>query len=123
MNDNIKILIAGAVIALAGAIVGGSIVAWTAGKAEGRQSGMESKAPVQSAQRPPFPTSPNQFRAPPNRPPGGTNAFLRPGVTAAFPTSSAAFQKAQDLPEVKKAREEFMEAQKKYVAAMQGATA
>jgi hypothetical protein len=118
MNENIKTLIAGAVIALAGAAVGGTIVAWTVGKAEGQELRVEGKL---SAQRPPFSTSPNQFRAPPNRPPGGTNSFMRPGVTAAFPTSSAAFQKAQDLPEVKKAREEFMEAQKKYVSAMQGA--
>ena len=64
---------------------------------------------------------PNQFRTPPPRPPGGTNSVFRPGGPGAWPSSPAEFQKAQELPEVKAAKEAFMEAQKKYVTAMQAA--
>lgn len=121
MNDSIKTLIAGAVIALFGAAFGAGITSWSNHGAQNPESSAERKASVQPGQRPSFATSPNQFRAPPPRPPGGTNSIFRPGPGGNWPSSPAAFQKAQELPEVKAAKEAFMEAQKKYVTAMQAA--
>lgn len=126
MNDTIKTLIAGAMIALVGAIAGGTLVSWTQNK-EGvggkfsASSYQPSASGGSSAQRMPPTGGPNQFRPPPPRPPGGTNSIFRPGGPGAWPSSPAEFQKAQELPEVKAAKEAFMEAQRKYVGLMQSA--
>jgi hypothetical protein len=64
---------------------------------------------------------PSQFRTPPPRPVAGTNSIFRAGGPGARPLVPAEFQKAQELPEVKAAKDAFMEAQKKYVSTMQAA--
>jgi hypothetical protein len=123
MNDQIKLLIAGAVIGIAGAVAGGLVVGWAVGKDEGRRptpkafgvqaethaSGYRSK-PVS-----PFASLPKSGSSPTR--PGGVNTAVAPLTSA----SSAAFQKAQDTPEVQKAKAEYLEAQKRYMEAMKKA--
>jgi len=54
--------------------------------------------------------------------PNGSNIAFRPTLpTGKTPISYSQFQKAQELPEVKAAREAFMEAQKRYSEAMKKA--
>jgi hypothetical protein len=122
MNDPIKYLITGAAIAIIGGAAGATICAIvmraqpTAGGAPTYSS--PAKPPPAATAR--FQTSPDQFLSIPPRPPGSTNTrFAIPTPSGAI--SHAAFQKAQELPDVKKAREEFMEAQRKYVGLMQAA--
>ncbi|MCX6908416.1 MAG: hypothetical protein NTY01_10280 [Verrucomicrobia bacterium] len=137
MNDPIKYLITGAAIAIvcgaAGTMGGVWLMKETASsqrpEIRSQKSGGNVQTPtigfqpsagggpssVFNGQRMPQ----NQFTMP-SRPPGSTNTrFAASAVPGAI--SHAAFQKAQELPEVKKAREEFMEAQRKYVGLMQTA--
>ena len=128
MNDQIKLLVAGATIALAGVVAGGTIVGWTLQmESAGKAITVSSPKPLQFTSAPNNPafrsilpsTNVPQVRLPSQFtiPSGSINA---PGVRPQ-PLNSAAFQKVQGEPEVKAAREALAEAQKKYMAAMQKA--
>jgi hypothetical protein len=132
MNESIKQLIVGAILALAGAIVGGTLVMWTTAEVRdqrseaGRQkTGINFQPAASSGQLPVFGgqrLQPNPVMTIPPRVPGTTNASKRLVTSSPTPAISFdQFQKAQELPEVKNAREEFMEAQKRYSEAMKKA--
>jgi len=141
MNDQIKFLVAGAAIGIAGAAVGGMIVAWALMKEESGRTIVESGAQrvavsgrpsAFGAQRPVnfspsvFPVGGTNVRLGPIR---GTNVHLLTSVATnggkrlvtSAPTggmSLSAIQQVQNVPEVKKAREEAAEAQRRYFEAM-----
>jgi hypothetical protein len=128
MNDQIKLLVAGATIGIVGAAAGGIVVAWAL-----KADSTARVATASSPQRMQMVSTPNSSTF---RPPSfGTNAppkrapqqFTMPSGATGFstgrpqPVNPAVFQKVQEQPEVKKARDEFMEAQKRYLSAMQTA--
>jgi len=66
--------------------------------------------------------SPNPVITIPTRPVNGSNIVFRPGSPSGKPMMTySQFQKVQEVPEVKAAREAFMEAQKKYSETMKKA--
>jgi hypothetical protein len=89
MNDPIKYMLAGAGIAVVSGVLSAGGVAW-------------------ALKRP----APNPVVRP------GVVATAKPAITVA-PASQTSFQQAQNRPEVKAAHEAYLEAQKKYLAAMQ----
>lgn len=128
MNDQIKLLVAGATIGIVGAVAGGMVVAWAL-----KTDSTARVATTSAPQRMQMVSTPNSSTF---RPPSfGTNAppkrapqqFTMPSGATGFstgrpqPVNLAVFQKVQEQPEVKKAREDFMEAQKRYLSAMQTA--
>jgi hypothetical protein len=126
MNDQIRLLVAGAMTTLVGVATGGLVATWAITKAgsstkpESRQMRLDSKAPFPSAQISPTLTSPSQFTVTPTRSPKNSNIVIRPTPSANY-LPSASFQKVQNLPEVKQAREAAAEAQKRYFDAMKKA--
>jgi hypothetical protein len=126
MNDPIKLLVAGATIALAGVVAGGVVTTWALKTDSTNQSTTPSPQrlqvsgpnssvlrPTSSVANPPQIRIPGPFAAP-SGPGNASGARLQP-------LTATAFQKVQDVPEVKAAREAFAEAQKKYMTAMQTA--
>lgn len=126
MNDPIKLLVAGASIALAGVVTGGVVVTWVAKANTANQTitalppqHLQASGPNNSIFRPMPMTNASQVRIPspftaPSRPVNASG--VRP------PTfTPSAFQKVQELPEVKAARDTFMQAQKKYSEVMKKA--
>jgi hypothetical protein len=126
MNDQIKLLVAGAMTTLVGVATGGLVATWAITKAgsstkpESREMRVGSKTLLPSAQIPPTLTSPSQFTVTPTRSPKNSNIVIRPTPSANY-LPSASFQKVQNLPEVKQAREAAAEAQKRYFDAMKKA--
>jgi hypothetical protein len=106
MNEPIRYLIVGAAIGIAGAVAGAVVMAWATGKAETHARAYRSQ--------PASPFTSSKFNPATSRLNGVTNAVARP-----LSSFAPAFQKMQGTPEVKKAKEEYLAAQKKYVAAMQ----
>jgi len=132
MNDPIKYMLAGAAIAVGSAAITGLVIGWSVSQAalapskSIHSSAFSTTQPTGPVTRLKLPAQtaasilpPGQFTMPPPRQPGSSNIIIRPSSNS-FPPP-AAFQKAQDLPEVKKAREEFMEAQRRYSEAMKKA--
>ena len=130
MNDPIKLLVAGAVIALAGVAAGGVIVGWTLQmESVGKSVPVSALKPLQIASTPNNPalrsilpsTNVPQVRFPTQSimPAGSIN----PANGRPQPMIPPAFQKVQDVPEVKAAREALAEAQKKYFTLVQAAMA
>jgi hypothetical protein len=118
MNDPIKQLIAGAILALVGSLVGATLVMWTTAEIRGQRSGISVQSPVMSGQGSVFSgqrMAQNPVIAIAPKSAGTTNTGKR--LVISSPTGAMSynqFQKMQELPEVKKAREEFLEAQRKY---------
>ena len=138
MNDSIKYLITGAAIALVCGAAGTMGGAWIMKDASGPRLQVRSQGPTINGQPSPITIQPASLNNPAFRsilpstnvpqvrlpsqftiPSGSINASGgRPQ-----PLNSTAFQKVQGEPEVKAAREALVEAQKKYMASMQTATA
>ena len=138
MNDPIKYLITGAAIALVCGTAGTIGGAWIMKDASGPRLQVRSQGPTINGQPSPITIQPASLNNPAFRsilpstnvpqvrlpsqftiPSGSINASGgRPQ-----PLNSTAFQKVQGEPEVKAAREALVEAQKKYMASMQTATA
>lgn len=133
MNDPIKYLITGAVIAIvcgAAGTMGGVWLMKEMGSGQrsevrgqrtdvrGQKSGISIQSPVTSGQSSVFSGQrmpQNPVITIPPRASNGSNFAVRPTLpTGKMPISYSQFQKAQELPEVKAAREAFMEAQKRY---------
>ncbi|MFA6560771.1 MAG: hypothetical protein WCV00_02555 [Verrucomicrobiia bacterium] len=133
MNDPLKYLIAGAAIAIvcgaAGTMGGVWLVKETAGNQKpeirNQDSGIRIQSPVIRGQGSVFSgqqMQPKPVITIPPRSASGSNIVFRPTQpTGKMPISYSQFQKAQELPEVKAAREAFMEAQKRYSEAMKKA--
>lgn len=132
MNDPMKYLITGAAIAIvcgAAGTMGGVWLMKEMGSGQrsevrGQKSGISIQSPVTSGQLSVFSGQRMQQNPVITIPPrsGGSNIAFRPTPpTGKTPITYNQFQKLQDLPEVKKAREEFMEAQKKYSETMKKA--
>jgi hypothetical protein len=109
MNEPIKYMITGAAIAVASATAAAVIVGYVVRSTPGTAVSRET-VPL-----PPVTSNPIQRSLPPWLQPGGTNA---PGSPVSPPQ---ALLSAQSFPAVQKAREAYLEAQKKYVAALQAA--
>jgi hypothetical protein len=145
MNDQVKLLIAGAVIGIAGAVAGGLVVAWAMASDGGRRTGDGSRLqPSSVISRPSSVNGQRPIQISPSALPvlggtnmrsgaiRGTNVHLLTSVATnggkrlltSSPTggmSFAAIQQVQNVPEVKKAREEAAAAQRRYFEAMKKA--
>lgn len=139
MNDQIKLLVAGAAIAIVGVLAGAALMWCTlrAGSGEWRVESPELRAESGKAPQgvPPFALVPatNALRFSPPlilpAPSSPTNMANHPqlivppssgsapasAIRVSHPTMSKAMQEAMSRPEVQKAREEFAEAQKRYM--------
>jgi hypothetical protein len=115
MNDPLKYMIAGAAIAIVSATAAGVVVGLVVGQAPAPKPAMVTapvvRPPGVARQNPPFTLGtvsvPLQFK--------GTNAVRMPAL------SPDALRNLQDSPALRQAREAYLDAQKKYVAAMQSA--
>jgi hypothetical protein len=125
MNDPIKYMLIGAAIAVGSATLSGVIVGWSVSQAaparrmSTQPSAFPSSLPTGPVTHLKLPAQaaasilpPGQITLPPAATTNLSNLVVRPSSTS-FPPP-AAFQKAQELPEVKAARDAFMEAQKRY---------
>jgi hypothetical protein len=132
MNDPIKYMVVGAVIAVSSAAISGVVVGWSVSET----ASTRPKSVQPSVFPATLPAEPARFKWPAQPagsilPPGkltlpapasvSTNITVRPPPMAQTPISYNEFQKLQEVPEVKKAREEFMEAQKRYSETMKKA--
>lgn len=135
MNDSIKQLIAGAIIALVGVIAGGTMVVLMSTTIKNEEFKVKNSVPsairfqpsVAKGQPSVFsfqPSASGGQRVIPSFQPSAVSGQRMPGVTIpprATLMKPGDIQKLQELPEVKKAREEFMEAQKRYSEAVKKA--
>ncbi|MFZ2639355.1 MAG: hypothetical protein WA117_00095 [Verrucomicrobiia bacterium] len=132
MNDPIKYMLVGAAIAVGSATISGVVVGWSVSQTPSarprsvQSSTFPASLPTGPAARLKLPAQtaasifpPGQFTPPPTHQSGSSNIIIRP-ATKSFPPP-AAFQKAQELPEVKAARDAFMQAQKRYSETMKKA--
>ena len=146
MNDPIKYLITGAAIAIVCGAAGTFGGVWIMKDASGPRLQVRSQGPTANVKPPPISIQPASFNGQPPmfngqpsvfngqriqqnpgitippRPVNGSNVAFRPtSPTGKPPMTYSQFQKLQDAPEVKAAREAFMEAQKKYSDTMKKA--
>jgi hypothetical protein len=125
MNDSIKQLIAGAMLTLVGAIVGGAMVMMVGTTATVKNEELKVKNSKPSAISGQLPVTSGQGSVFSGQRviPGVQPSSVAKGQagTAKMPISYNQFQKVQEQPEVKKAREEFMEAQRRYSEAVKKA--
>ncbi|MFA6563267.1 MAG: hypothetical protein WCV00_15260 [Verrucomicrobiia bacterium] len=133
MNDPIKYLITGAAIAIvcgAAGTMGGVWLMKEMGNSgqrtevRGQKSGISIQSPVTSGQSSVFSgqrMSQNPVITIPSRSGGSNVAFRATPSAGKMPMNYNQFQKVQELPEVKAARDAFMDAQKKYSEAMKKA--
>jgi hypothetical protein len=117
MNDPIKYMITGAAIAIVSATAAGIIVGYIVRPSPSKTLSRETIALPPALQPKPLPTASNpaQRSLPPWLQSGGTNVQRSPVLPP------QAIASAQEFPAVQKAHEAYLEAQKKYVAALQAA--
>lgn len=137
MNDPMKYLITGAAIAIVCGAAGTMGGVWLMKEMGNSQSPATNPKLMISGKPSPISTQPsiggqsvfsgqrmpqNPVITIPPRPANGSNIAFRPAPpTGKMLLNYNQFQKLQELPEVKKAREQFMEAQKKYSETMKKA--
>jgi len=116
MNDPIKYMLTAAGIALVSATAGGMLVGVMMTKVNSEEFRVKSEGrQIISSQPSAF--NSQLFSSQPKK----TNASMQAAPSGNWLPSPAAFQKAQDLPEVKLAKDEFMQAQSRYIATIRSA--